>query len=156
MLVYLLIRVFKYIIADTALVIRYSTYAYWIPQMLMPALFLMTCIRIRRGNTEVRSRDERLLLIPGALLSLLVITNDLHGLVYKPRVDLSIFEVSTGTYSWGPGFLPAVCLDRGGHAFRADPAAPGNGTALRRDDLPAGGYGGAVVRTDPAEPAGAG
>ena len=62
MLVYLLIRVFKYIIADTALVIRYSAYAYWIPQMLMPVMITDRHFRPRYGSetelqAEIRKRE---------------------------------------------------------------------------------------------------
>lgn len=104
MLLYLLIRVFKYSIVSGALFTRYAVYAYWPPQMLIPALFLMTCIRIRRGEQEKAAWNERLLLIPAAALSLLVITNDLHRLVYAPLVPLDRFQIDTGTYTLGPCF----------------------------------------------------
>ena len=104
MLLYLLLRIFKYSILRETLVIRYAVYAYWIPQILIPTLFLITCIRIRRGEHAGGKWNEILLLIPAILLSLLVLTNDLHRLVYDPKIDLSLFEVNTGTYTYGPGF----------------------------------------------------
>ena len=104
MLLYILLRIFKYSFAVSVVPTRYAVYAYWIPQMLIPALFLMTCIRIRRGRQERQNRRDDLLLVPGAALSLLVMTNDLHALVYVPRTDLSRFVLDTGTYSLGPGF----------------------------------------------------
>ena len=104
MLLYVLLRIFKYNIAGGALLFRYAVYAYWIPQMLIPALFLMTCICIRRGEQESGKWDERLLLIPAVLLFGLVLTNDLHRLVYNPQIDLELFEVNTGTYTYGSGF----------------------------------------------------
>lgn len=101
---YLALRVFKYRIAGDAVVsTRYAVYAYWVPQMLIPALFLMTCLYIRRGESAQR-RGELLLLIPACALSLLALTNDLHGLIYAPRVPLSEFEVQTGAYALRPGF----------------------------------------------------
>ena len=104
MLVYLLLRAFKYRVAgDSALLNRYAVYAYWTPQMLIPALFLMTCLRIRRGEGKAR-RSEALLLIPACALSLMALTNDLHSLVYVPKVALRDFIVATGTYSLHPGF----------------------------------------------------
>lgn len=39
-----------------------------------------------------------------AAFLLLALTNDLHGLVYVPRVALSEFAVATGTYAYGPVF----------------------------------------------------
>ncbi len=103
MLGYLILRVFKYrIVTDAVLPARYAVYAYWTPQLLIPALFCMTCVRVRRGERE-RGR-ETLLLIPACLLALLVLTNDLHRLVYRPAVELAVFRVANGTYTLGPGF----------------------------------------------------
>lgn len=96
MLLYLALRVFKYRISGVAPVpTRYAVYAYWIPQMLIPALFLMTCLCIRRG--EASQRRGELLLIPACALSVLAMTNDLHALIYAPKVPLSEFAVATGT-----------------------------------------------------------
>ena len=104
MLLYLLLRIFKYSLLQGAFLTRHAVYAYWIPQILIPTLFLMTCIRIRRGERRDGKWKESLLLIPAMLLSLMVLTNDLHKLVYHPQIDLSLFEVKTGTYTYGFGF----------------------------------------------------
>ena len=104
MLLYLLVRIFKYNIVIVPVLARYAVYSYWIPQMLIPALFLMVCICISSGELVNRKWDEKLLLIPGILLSLLVLTNDLHGLVYKPKIELTQFKLETGTYTYGFGF----------------------------------------------------
>ena len=104
MLLFLTLRVFKYRITEAdAIPSRYAVYAYWIPQVMIPTLFLMTCIAIRRGERESETQRELLLLIPACALSLMVMTNDLHGIVYAIKVDLSVFAVKTGTYSLGIG-----------------------------------------------------
>lgn len=103
MVSYLLIRTVKYVIVSGALLQRYTVYAYWTPQMLIPALFLMTCIRIRRGG-KLGRKTAALLLIPAILLALAAWTNDLHHLVYKAKLPTALFEVETGTYSYGPAF----------------------------------------------------
>lgn len=103
MLLYQLLRVFKYRFATEPSMIRYLVYLYFAPMTLIPTLFLMTSLRIHRGNRQGRW-DEALLLIPSGLLTLLALTNDLHGLVYAPRVALSEFDVVTGTYIHGPVF----------------------------------------------------
>ena len=103
MLFYQLLRVFKYRFAVTPAALRYAVYLYFVPMTLIPTLFLMTCLRIRRGNRPGR-RSEALLLIPQGLLSLLAVTNDLHALVYAPKVDFSVFAVDSGTYARGPVF----------------------------------------------------
>ena len=103
MLLYQLLRVFKYRFAAEPAMSRYLVYLYFAPMTLIPTLFLMTCLRIRRGNRPGRW-DEALLLLPPGLLSLLALTNDLHGLVYAPRLALSDFAGETGTYAHGPVF----------------------------------------------------
>ena len=105
MVLYLALRAFKYRIAgNDSVPSRYAVYAYWIPQVIIPTLFLMTCVRIRRDENEKGRFNEQLLLIPALVLAITVMTNDLHGLVYLPKVDLSEFAVRTGTYSLGVVF----------------------------------------------------
>ena len=103
MLLYQLLRVFKYRFATEAAATRYLIYLYFAPMTLIPTLFLMTCMRIRRGERQ-EGWNEVLLLIPPCLLSLLALTNDFHGLVYMPRVSVSQFVVAAGTYAHGPVF----------------------------------------------------
>ena len=101
MLFYLALRAFKYrIAAGDVILSRYAVYAYWIPQIIIPTLFLMTCIRIRRGEDAKGRFNEQLLLIPALALVITVMTNDLHSLVYSPKVSLSDFALKTGTYSF--------------------------------------------------------
>ena len=104
MLSYLLLRITKYNILAGAVSQRYAVYAYWVPQMLIPSLFLMTCLSIRRSGQKTPAVRRYLPLLPGTILALLAMTNDLHGLVYRPQVDLSVFRVNTGTYTLGPVF----------------------------------------------------
>ena len=90
--------------AAAAEVNRYSKYAYWIPQTLNPALFLAACVRICRGSRDRAKWDERLLLVPAVLLSVMVLTNDLHHLVYRPKADYPELAIITGRYTQGTGF----------------------------------------------------
>lgn len=78
---------------DTA---RYIWYLYYLPMILLPTLFLMTCINIERKNRSGRF-DERLLLIPAAALILLFLTNDLHHLAFRPNGD-SVMMGAYGSY----------------------------------------------------------
>ena len=103
MLLYQLLRIFKYRFAVETVLLRYTVYLYFVPMTLIPTLFLMTCLCIRRGNRPGRWHEALLLILPG-LLSLLALTNDLHGLVYARKVDLAEFTVTTGTYKSGPVF----------------------------------------------------
>ncbi len=103
LLFYQLLRVFKYRFVLGPAAMRYLVYLFFVPMVMIPTLFLMSCLRIRRGDHMGR-RDEVLLLIPSGLLSLTALTNDLHFLVYQPNIDLSGFAVETGTYAIGPVF----------------------------------------------------
>lgn len=84
----LLLRSIKYRLIDAADLdlTRYVWYCYYVPMILMPTLFLMTCIRIERRNKPARF-DERLLLIPASVLILLFLTNDWHYLAFRPNGD---------------------------------------------------------------------
>lgn len=104
MIGYLLVQTVKYNYNNDTLVVRYLCYAYWTPQMLIPALFLCLSLRIRRGPGEQRSWGPSLALIPGLVFALLAWTGDLHRLIYRPTVPLSSFRVETGTYAYGPAF----------------------------------------------------
>ena len=90
--------------ADAVAINRFSKYVYWIPQTMNPALFLMSCVRICRHGQDSKSWDERLLLFPSALLSLMVLTNDLHHLVYRPKADYLELMIVTGRYFQGTCF----------------------------------------------------
>lgn len=101
----ILFRTFKYrILTGQILVSRYTTYAYWIYTILIPTLFLMTAIRIWLGEKKDEGRKELWLLVPALLLCLLALTNDLHGFVYLPKVELAAFDIKSGLYGYGPGF----------------------------------------------------
>ena len=104
MIVYLLVRVLRFRILTEVIVRRYVDYAYNIPMVLVPTLFLMTCIRIHRGEETGGKGKEQRLLIPACLMLLLILTNDLHQLFYRRLIPLSEFHGIVGTYTYGPLF----------------------------------------------------
>lgn len=114
MLLFLLIRSVKYRLAAYAsLLEHFCWYAFYVPMTFIPALFLATCLCMepeRRG----RKTQMRLTLSAAALISLLVATNDLHYLMFRPIGT----EVQGGvwrSYTLGPlwyvtyGFV-IVCI----------------------------------------------
>ena len=105
MVAYLSLRTFKYRIADSLVAIRYAWYIFYVPMIVIPTLFLMVCIRIVRGE-KTSAVDERLLMVPAGLLSLIIATNDWHQLVFKrkPEVDPAAFYGQSGTYTYGITF----------------------------------------------------
>ena len=84
----LILRSVKYRMVDAADLdlARYLWYTYYVPMILLPTLFLMTCINIERSNRS-KGLDEQLLLIPACILILLFLTNDLHHLAFRPNGD---------------------------------------------------------------------
>ena len=102
MMMELLVRVLRFRILTEVIVRRYVDYMYNIPLILIPTLFLMTCIRIHRGEDDKRSGKEQLILIPSGMLLLLVLSNDLHQLFYHRLIPLAEFHGIVGTYTYGP------------------------------------------------------
>ncbi len=102
MILYLCLRAFRYRFTESDTGLRYGWYAYYVPMTLMPTLFLCVCIRMGRGRKK--RNDEKLLLIPGILLALIVMTNDLHHFVFVPKPETEHFIGSGGTYTYTPLF----------------------------------------------------
>ena len=104
MLIYMILRIFRYRFVAGVIVQRYMLYAYWVPQILIPVLFLMTCVEIRNIANKGRVWNPTVLFIPAILSVIMVMTNDIHDLVYVPRIDIAGFAGDSGTYSYGYGF----------------------------------------------------
>lgn len=104
MFLFLLIRVLRFRVLTVIVARRYLDYAYNIPMVLVPTLFLMTCIRISRGEEAEGKRRERLLLAPACFMLLLILTNDLHQLFYRRLIPLKEFHGIVSTYTYGPLF----------------------------------------------------
>lgn len=102
MLLFLLLRTVKFRIADYDETLkRYCWYAYNIPLMLGTTLFMMTALRIRRQGKRGRF-DERWLFFPALLLALLVLTNDLHQLAYRPELVDGEWLLHDAKHRYGP------------------------------------------------------
>ena len=104
MIFYLLLRVLRYRIMTEVVIRRYLDYAYNVPMVLVPTLFLMSCIRINSGEEAAGNGRERLLLVPACAMLLLILTNDLHQLFYHRLIPLKEFHSIVGTYTYGPLF----------------------------------------------------
>ena len=104
MIVHLLTRVLRFRILTAIIIRRYVDYTYNIPLVLVPTLFLMTCILINSGEEAERRGRERLLLLPACVILLLIMSNDLNRLFYRPTIPLEEFHGIIGTYTYGPLF----------------------------------------------------
>ncbi len=106
MLGYHLLRVFRYRACKNDLpMYRFTAYLYFIPRVLIPALLLSTALYLSFEDTKIGKRSVRITLLVSGMLSLFVLTNDLHLLVYRPVGDFSDFIIETGKYRWAGGFF---------------------------------------------------
>lgn len=108
MLLFLAVRAFKYrmVPASAAWLIRLSWYAYYIPIIMIPTLFLMTCLSFGDHGGQ-HGKVRRLPLIIGGMLTLGILTNDLHHLAFVPNIAESLFVGGDTSYTYGPLFYAA-------------------------------------------------
>lgn len=100
MVFYLFLRLFKYRIVPHGTVWeRYCWYAFYIPLVMVPTLFLMSCISLSRKDAVAISGCW--LLCPALVLTLGVLCNDLHHLVFSPKQIEVMLTGETGTYTYG-------------------------------------------------------
>lgn len=107
MLLFIIVRQVKYrYLGEDAALKRLCWYLYYLPILLVPTLFMMSGLNL--GGERRRRWDERWLLLPAGLLAALVLTNELHSLVFRPYVDLAVFDGTDGTYGYGVGYYAVV------------------------------------------------
>ena len=100
MLLFIAAQFTKFRIAVMPWLTRYCWYLYYIPMLLIPTLFLMTCIRLSRG-TDRRKPDELLFLLPAGLIALGILTNDLHKMAFIPKGMIEELTGRSNTYTHG-------------------------------------------------------
>ncbi len=87
---------------------RLSWYAYYIPMVLIPLFFFFTTLYMGEKEDYRINPKWYLLLIPAIASILLVMTNDLHGLVFMD-FDLTVHAYGK-SYSYGPGYYFIVIV----------------------------------------------
>ena len=107
LLLLLLLQNVRYrVLPDGVELTRWFWYAYYIPMILVPALFAMSCIHMSRG---IPGQTDLAPLIPSVLLALGVLSNDLHHWAFLPKAGTEAFIGKDGTYTYGFLFY-AVCV----------------------------------------------
>lgn len=92
-ILFFLTQAIKYRVLDYhPTLMRYAWYSYYIPLVMICIFFLMACVSFLHTKF-----NEKLLLIPAALLVLIVLTNDLHHWVFIP-VAGETFAGGKGSY----------------------------------------------------------
>ena len=93
-ILFFLTQAIKYRVLDYhPTLMRYAWYSYYIPLVMICIFFLMACVSFLHTKF-----NEKLLLIPAALLVLIVLTNDLHHWVFIP-VAGETFDGGKGSYT---------------------------------------------------------
>ena len=108
MLFYLALRCVKYRVigSSSETLTRWAWYTFYVPRLMIPTLFFMSCIGFYAEERD-RKWDERWLLLPAAALVLGILTNDLHLLAFMPLDEIDTLKGDAGTYTYGVLFYAA-------------------------------------------------
>lgn len=101
MISWLVLRQFKWSFVRDPAAIRWLWYLYYVPLLLIPTLTLFVSVSLGRQEHYRLPRAAALLLIPAAVLIALVLTNDLHQLVFRFPADAEIWSEQNRSYALG-------------------------------------------------------
>ena len=102
MVFWFVIRTLKYNVFYEPVLRRYSWYGYYVPLLAIPSLSVIAALKMRESENQKRRQWTGIFLVITVGVILLVMTNDLHQLVFrfpaeKPWTD--------DEYFYGPGFV---------------------------------------------------
>ncbi len=104
MLLWFLLRGWKYyILPPETAAARYVWYGYYIPMMMMPASALCAVLYIGKKDDWKLPKHWGWSFLMPSLISLLVLTNDLHQLVFTFPADAAVW--TDRSYGYGPMYL---------------------------------------------------
>ena len=98
-------RTIRYIIAEDPWVLRHLWYLYYLPMLFIPLLALFVALSLGKPDNFRLPKWTALLYIPTAALLLLVLTNDLHQLVFRFPEDAVVWM---NEYRYGIVYFPVV------------------------------------------------
>ena len=116
MIFWMFIRMCKFEIPDempTAW--RYAWYFYYIPMLLIPTVSLYLAFYIRQPEGYKLPKRRWLLFLPALFLIGIVLTNDMHQLVFTfPKGKLGeVSSYKTGVYGYGRGYYIVIAWELG-------------------------------------------
>ena len=116
MIFWMFIRMCKFEISDempTAW--RYALYFYYIPMLLIPTVSLYLAFYIRQPEGYKLPKRRWLLFLPALFLIGIVLTNDMHQLVFTfPKGRLGeVSSYKTGVYGYGRGYYIVIAWELG-------------------------------------------
>ena len=101
MVLWIMLRAFKFYFITSETAIRYFWYAYYLPILFIPTLALFVALSIGKHEGYRLPKTTLLLVVPAVLLLALVLTNDLHQCVFRFPDDAVIWTEEAYKYGWG-------------------------------------------------------
>lgn len=105
MVFWMTVRTIRHLFTEDPWVLRSLWYMYYLPMLFIPLLALFVALSLGKPESFILPKPTRLLYLPAGALLLLVLTNDLHQLVFDfPDTAL----IWANDYSYGAGYLLVV------------------------------------------------
>lgn len=107
MIFWMVLRTIKYeFLPDGSIAVRYAWYLYYIPQTFCVLLMFFSVLHIGRPQNRPISSLWKLLYVPAVIVTLGILTNDLHQLAF--RFPDSLENWNGVDYTYGPLYFLAV------------------------------------------------
>lgn len=104
MVFWIAVRSVKFFLVTDADILRYLWYLYYLPMLFIPFLSVGVAFSLGKDESFRLPLWSRVFYLPVAALFLLVVTNDLHQLVFVFRDGV----MSESDYSYGVGYFAAI------------------------------------------------
>ena len=105
MIFWMTVRSIRYSLEEALWVMRHLSYLYYLPMLFIPLLALFVALSLGKPDNFRLPKWTALLYIPTAALLLLVLTNDLHQLVFRFPEDAVVWM---NEYRYGIVYFPVV------------------------------------------------
>lgn len=105
MVFWIIVRTIRYSLAECVWLIRYLWYSYYLPMLFIPLLAVLVALSLGKPDNFHLPKWTKFLYIPAVALLLLVLTNDLHQLVFVFPEDAVAW---VNDYGYAAGYFLAV------------------------------------------------
>lgn len=105
MVFWIIVRTIRYSLDECVWLIRYLWYSYYLPMLFIPLLAVLVALSLGKPDNFHLPKWTGLLYIPAVALLLLVLTNDLHQLVFVFPEDAVAW---VNDYGYAAGYFLAV------------------------------------------------
>ena len=105
MVFWVMVRTIRYSLEESLWVMRHLWYLYYLPMLFIPLLAVFVAMSLGKPENFRLPKWTKLLYIPTAILLLLVLTNDLHQLVFRFPADTTVWK---DDYRYGVVYFLAI------------------------------------------------